>query len=106
MGYAALLPRFRKAGLRLVDEISGFAEIGIEGRPFEKGLDSFEIAAEFFGIERGAAVILFGGPTVDWREGQSICAVLDGHDPAVAAGRIERFCRDNGIDPPCGEGSP
>jgi hypothetical protein len=84
MGWAALEPSFRKAGLRLKPA----SLVGQWNPVVAPGADTgstFENVANFFGIScRGTDEIFSGG-------------LPDSHNPIAAAERIERFCRDNGI---------
>lgn len=93
MGYAALLPRFRKAGLRLGE----YGQVMVRGEEREWEVSSFDVCAEFFGISGRASLCIFDTRDSDWREGAPRPGDLDPHDPIAAAERIERFCRDNGI---------
>ena len=95
LGWATLEPSFRKAGLRLVEDIGS-----VYGRP---GFDeTARPAAEFFGISFRAASCIFGESTDDWSDGAFFEFLdedesLDPEDPIAAAERVERFCADNGI---------
>jgi len=86
LGWASLNPWFRRAGLLPVSDDDGY---------FKQAIVE---AAGFFGIELSAAETIFGTSADDWAIGVGrVTRLLDPHDPAEAAKRVERFCIDNGI---------
>lgn len=111
LGWAPLEPSFRKAGLKLVSMRGecGRHEYDVELRGFSPDCNltlrhSFQAAAHFFGISYEAARVIFGTAGSNWHKGPKTAWAHDwikrlpDHDPMAAAGRVERFCRDNGIE--------
>lgn len=96
LGWAALEPRHRKAGLRLEVEYGRRLEITFLSDTCSSA------ACAFYGLQYSAVRTLFGTASIDWQggdiqESEDDKDLIDRHDPIAAAERIERFCNDMGI---------